>query len=427
MACYTINDFILNFMPTIRHFFDHVKKYGNRHKIVYTLALLMLFWCIYDGIITFITPIVITESGLSGTLMGIIVGTSSIAGALFDFIACRIFKSLFFRRVFLIMFGICLFYPLLLFRAKTFWIYIIAMALWGVYYDLKNFGIFDLVSRYTKHNEHSSSFGVVSVFVSLGYLLAPIIAGFMVGESVGWQPFVASWIFLLISAIFLLGLIVLTRYQKNDATVPTAEVCQRVNFLNEVGLWKRIGKIIFPVLILTLLLNFVDSFFWTVGPLLAESFSGTFGFAGFFMAAYSLPALLVGWFVGPITGKFGKKRAALTCLFIGSIILSTLFLFHNQMLLIGVIFMASIFISMAWPAINGAYADYISETIRMENEINGLEDFFTNIGYVIGPMIAGFLVDLLGNTETFSVLGGFVAICALILLFVTPKKIDIKL
>lgn len=414
-------------MPTIRHFFDHVKQYGTKHKIVYTLSLLMLFWCIYDGIITFITPLVITESGLSGTLMGIIVGTSSIAGALFDFVACRVFKNMFFRRVFLIMFAICALYPLLFFYAKSFWVYILAMAAWGVYYDLKNFGIFDLVSRYTRPEEHSSSFGVVQVFVSLGYLLAPIIAGFLIGETVGWQSFFVSWIFLAISAVFLLGLIMLTRGQKSQNNIQEGEVCQRVNFINEVGLWKKVGKIILPVLILTLLLNFADSFFWTVGPLLADSFEGMRGFAGLFMTAYSLPALLVGWFVGSITNKFGKKRTALVCLLVGSAVLSSLFLFKSPAIIMLVIFVSSFFTSMSWPAINGAYADYISETTRLENEINGLEDFFTNIGYVIGPMIAGVSVDLIGNEMTFSALGVFGVVSSIILLFVTPRKIEVKL
>jgi len=81
---------------------------------------------------------------------------------------------------------------------------------------------------------------------------------------------------------------------------------------------------------------------------------------------------------------------------------------------------------MSWPAINGAYADYINEAGRVENEINGLEDFFTNIGYVAGPMIAGFLVDLIGNTLTFSVLGVFGALSAVVLLVVTPKSFKIK-
>ncbi|KKQ26990.1 MAG: Blt protein [Candidatus Magasanikbacteria bacterium GW2011_GWC2_37_14] len=413
-------------MPTIRHFLTHVKKYGNNHKIIYTLSLMMLFWCIYDGIITFITPIYIVQSGMSGTLMGIIVGTSSIAGALFDFIACRIFKNMFFRRVFLIMFGICLFYPLYLYEAKSFWAFIIGMAVWGVYYDLKNFGIFDIVGRFTKPAEHSSSFGVIQVFVNLGYLLSPIIAGFIVGEMVDWKPFFVSWIFLLVSGIFLIMLFFLTRQQKNSVPMACNENCKRINFLNEIHLWKKIGHLILPVLLLTLLLNLIDAFFWTVGPILAESFEGMHQFAGFFMTAYSLPTLLVGWFVGSITTKYGKKKTAMLSLLIGSLILSSLYFFQGPLQIIGVIFLASIFISLSWPAINGVYADYISETEKLENEINGLEDFFTNVGYVIGPMIAGILVDLIGNTLTFSVLGIFVAVCAFVLLLVTPKKIQIK-
>ena len=413
-------------MPTIKHFIDHLQQYGNKHKNLYLLALMLLFWAIYDGIITFVSPLIITESGLSGTMMGIIIGTSSISGALFDFIACRLFKSMIFRRMFLFMFILCFFYPLLLFKATTFWLYLIAMAIWGIYYDLKNFGEFDFVGRHIFPAEHSSSFGVLHVFMSLGYLLAPIIAGFTIGEMVSWEPFMASLIFLGISAVFFVCLLLLT--EKKTVKRKEKKVgIRKISITKEIDLWKKIGRIILPVLILTLLLNFIDAFFWTIGPLLAESFEGINGFAGFFMTAYSLPILFIGWFIGSITSKFGKKRTAFTSLFLGSIMLMTLFMFNQPLPTILIIFLSSIFISMAWPAINGAYADYISETAKAEKEIEGLEDFFTNLGYVAGPILAGFLFDLLGGAAAFSVLGIFGAITAVVLMIITPKRITIKI
>lgn len=412
-------------MPTIKHFIDHARQYGNKHKTLYVLALMVLFWATYDGIVTFIAPLIMTEGGLSGTQMGIIIGTSSISGAFFDFIACRIFKNMFFRRMFLIMFVLCFFYPLLLFQAHTFLIYLIAMTIWGVYYDLKNFGEFDFVARHMTPVEHSSGFGVLQVFTSLGYLLAPILAGLTIGEMIGWKPFLVSWIFLIISLIFFICLLVLTRHSKNEMTSPNM-ACRRINFFYEVTLWKKIGKTILPVLILTLLLNFIDAFFWTIGPLLAESFKDMRQFSGFFMTAYSLPILFVGWFVGSITAKYGKKKTAFTSLLIGSTLLTTLFLFKHFLPTIGIVFLSSIFISLAWPAINGAYADYIDETKNAEKEIEGLEDFFTNLGYIIGPILAGSLFDLIGSSAAFSTLGLFGAISAVVLLIITPKHIRIK-
>jgi len=174
------------------------------------------------------------------------------------------------------------------------------------------------------------------------------------------------------------------------------------------------------------MLNFIDSFFWTVGPIFAESLSSMKEFSGFFMTAYSLPALLVGWIVGALTKQFGKKRTAFTALLLGSLFLAATFFINQAIFLILNIFIASMFISMSWPSINGAYADYISETPNVEKEITGLEDFFTNLGYVIGPMLAGVIADRLGNSGAFSVLGITGAITAIILLIITPRKINVK-
>ncbi len=94
-----------------------------------------------------------TEHGFSKTYMGFIVGSSSIFGALFDIAAIKILPSMQYRRVFMMMFAVCLIYPFVLFGAKTISIYILAMALWGIYYDLKNFGLFDFIAQNTSH-EH---------------------------------------------------------------------------------------------------------------------------------------------------------------------------------------------------------------------------------------------------------------------------------
>ncbi len=127
-------------MPTLSHLTEYFKKHGDRRAELYLFSMMMLFWALFDGLVSYVTPIIITEGGLSKTMMGIIIGSSSVAGAVFDFVMCKIFKNTFYRRVFFVMFAICFLHPLLLMQAKTFAIYLVAMALWGVYYDLRNFG-----------------------------------------------------------------------------------------------------------------------------------------------------------------------------------------------------------------------------------------------------------------------------------------------
>ena len=105
-------------MQTFKHLIIHIKKYGNSHQPLYALFFMILFWAIFDAILAYVAPLIITDAGLSKTMMGLILGSSSIAGAIFDIIACKIFKNVSFRRMFLVMFAICFIYPLILFSAK---------------------------------------------------------------------------------------------------------------------------------------------------------------------------------------------------------------------------------------------------------------------------------------------------------------------
>ncbi len=409
-------------MRDLRHLMLHVKTYGRRHQALYLLSLVLLFWAVFDGITSYITPLVLTQGGLSKTMMGLIYASSSVFGAGFDFLMCKIFKNSYYRRVFLGMFAVCGLYLLSLATAKTIWLFLLAMAFWGIYYDLKTFGSFDFVARFTKVNEHGSSFGVLSVFTAGGYLIAPIIAGLVIGKTVGHTPFIVAGLFLLLAFFILVGLMSRESNYVQEKIDSQYRFC---GFLYEIKLWRRLDKVLLPVLVMTMVLNIVDAFFWTIGPILAESFTSMHQFAGLFMAAYELPALLIGWFVGSVTRKFGKKQTAFITLLAASLFLVMLGYLRSPILMILTVFVSSLLMSFSWPALRSAFADYVSEAGKYEKEIEGLEDLYTNVGYVIGPAAAGFLADWLGNAQTFSVIGVVGVLTALYLLKITPKHIDV--
>lgn len=412
-------------MSTFKHLINHVQQYGSKHRILYLMVMIIMFWAVFDGIVTYVAPLIITERGISRTVMGLIIGFSSIAGAVFDLIMCWLFKHAKHRRILLIMFAVCLIYPLLLWQAQTVSIFLLAMMLWGVYYDLHNIANLEFVGRHIEKEEHSSSFGLIQVFQAFGYFLAPILAGLVIGTVVGWKPFALAWVFLLIAIIFFAVFSIFARKER-EVDLAIAERLHPRNFLLELSLWHRIGLVIAPVLALTCLLNIVDSFFWTVGPLLAESFSKYHQLAGFFMAAFTLPPLIVGWSVGSMTARYGKKRTAFLAFLLGSLCLVPLAFFQDPIVLISIVFVSSFFISFAWPSINGVYADYISESANLRREIETIEDFSLNLGYIIGPITAGILADAVGNAGAFSALGIVGVIAALILLKITPRRIRIS-
>ena len=409
-------------MKDFRHLVLHIRRYGKQHQALYFLGLMILFWSIFDGMTTYVTPLVMTEAGMSKTLMGLIIGSSSVFGAIFDFLMCKIFKHGHFRQIFILMFGLCFGYIGALYLAKGVGLFLLAMGLWGVYYDLKNFGSYDFVSRFVKAEEHSSSFGLLQVFQAIGYLLAPLFAGMLIQKTVGGMPFIFSAVFLGVAGLFLLRLFA----EEKKGPQEKIKICSPYKgFVHEIKRWRKLDKILLPVLLMIMVLNIMDGFFWTIGPLLAESFANYHQMAGLFMSAYTLPTLLVGWWVGGVTKKFGKKRTSFISLLLGSLVLSLINFVKHPLGVIGIVFTASLAFSLAWPALKAAFADYIKETGKYEKEIEGLEDFYTNLGFIIGPILSGFLADRVGNQMTFSLLGLLGVLLALVLIKITPRKINV--
>ena len=374
---------------------------NGKGGIVYVFGALLLFFALYDGIISYLLPLVVTEHAISKTMLGMIFATAAVSGAFFDFAIYRIFKNAFYRRLFFAMFAAAAAYIFIIWSAELILLYFAAMAIWGFYYDLKSFGTLDFVSRYSEKKEISGNFGIIQSFQAVGYLLAPLIAGFLIIDIVDWQPFAAAVVFLVISALFFALLLVKAHGMKQH--IPQHEKPRR-GFAGELAGWKRAGSAMLPILFLGAFATVIDSFFMAIGPLLAESMPIE-PFDGIFMFAYYLPPLFMGGLVGLVASRFGEKNTALFGLLIGAALLSLISFFSSPLAVVFIVFASACFTSMLLPIVQGTYARLIRKSPSQKKEIQELGDFASNFGYIIGPVAAGMIADALGNAAAFSVLG----------------------
>ncbi len=387
-----------------RHLRAHLPKFSS-DRMLLMVGLMVFFFVIFDGVLMYLAPIVITGAGISESLMGLIIGSSSIAGFAFDFVLTRTVREAHYRQMFLLMFLLGALYPLFLFGGTTVTFYLVAMAVWGFYYDFYNMGTLDFVERTADPTHHASDFGSLRAFEGTGYLLAPFIGSLLLLRfQPGPRMLLALAVPLVISFLFYLVLVLRPVVEKNAPS--GTERRDATGFLTEMGLWRTIGAILLPALALTLTINMIDSAIWTFGPIFSEELGKASGMpGGVFMIAYALPPILVGWIIGLVTRKFRTKSVTIASVGVGSVILVSLGMTQFPAALIALIFAASFFLAIGWPTINAVYAEYIERIPGYRKETETLQDMFTNFGDTAGPILGGYMAQYLGSAHTFVALG----------------------
>ena len=386
---------------------------------------MIFFFVIFDGIIMYVSPIVMQKSGISLSMIGIIIGLSSVAGMAFDIILVRLLEKITFKKIFFYMFLTAFTVPFLLFGFNTITMYFLAMAAWGLYYNLYDIGTLDFIGLTTSTKNHTGSFGILRVFQNLGYLIAPAFASFTL-LIIGNSHIFPWWIYGLFLAAFICY-IFLFFSKMPTRNIIIAEHKTVLSIFTEIKTWSKIGKLLLPILFLTLAINLIDDAIWVIGPLFSESLKNTDKFGAAFMIAYTLPPLLVGWFVGRFATRFGKKKIALPAFLFGSLLLIGIGMTNSTTLLLVIIFCISFCFAFVWPTIGAAYADDITDTSTYHESIETIDDLFTNVGDTVGPMLAGFSAQFLGIPHTFIVLGIFGTITALALFRYAPKNLVVPI
>ncbi len=394
----------------------------NRIFILFGLS--TFFIAIADSIMSYFVPIVITEVGFTNTEMGLLYASSSIFGAIFDFILSKTLKSTNYKRMYLYTILLGIVFPLLLFTNSIFWFYLMAMMIWGLYYNIWNFGYYDFVAREQKTGSHASSFGFLSMFNDLGYVIGPLIAAQFVLREGSLFPIVTPIFGFFLGMLFLIGIYLIQKKARKKNKLISDENGRNVTFLKEAGLWLKIGRHMWPVLLLGTFLSITEAVYWTVTPLLEDVSTNLAHFGGIIMAASLAPSLFINWSVGVFTSKFGQKYTAYVSFLLSNLILLTVGFVSDPYIIIILIFLSSLFEALAFPAIAGAVADYLKESKSFDNEILSVKDFFGNVGYIIGPIFAGIMLDEIGSLMIFTYFAAIGLFVSLILIFFSPKSID---
>ena len=388
-------------------------------KIV-SLSLIVFFIFLADAVLSAWVPGLVEDSFSSPVVMGFILSFSSIIGLGADLILPQILKGINFKFLLIMAIILSVVFSLTLISA-TFLpyviIFLIAMAVWGIYYEVVGFANHQFVADTVPIRMHASTWAFVGVFKNLAYFLGPLIAGFLISYNLRMPAY-----FALIFALFAFLILMLA---KKHHERPVSIAIDKISFTCELEHWGILFEKVWPIVVVSIFLGIIDAVFWTVGAVYTEKMGEINFWAKWFLPMYALPSLFVGLVIAKKGIVSGKKKMALRFFLISGIFLALMSFYNSVFWQLLVVFCSSLALAIAYPLVDGVYSDIIERMGRQRKHMIGLCNSTTSVSYIVGPILAGCIDSLVGSIMTFVYLGYAVIIVALILLATTPKKLKL--
>jgi MFS family permease len=387
---------------------------------VISLSLTLFFVMTADAIISYWVPNLLETSLKSSALMGIIVGFQSIVGFGADLIFPQLLRLTSVKRfVLLAIFSSIITSLLLLFSATRplIIIFLLAMAIWGVYYEFLNFASQQFVADMVPINMRPGAWGVLGVFKNLAYFIGPMLGAWLILSSEKFPSFMA----LFLAGVALLILIVSGKTHERPMEIDIKEV----NIVAELNHWTTLFTRVWPMIVLSLFLGFIDATFWVTGAIWTQHLAQENFWGSFFLPLYALPSLFMGFVVAKWGIYTGKKKIAEIFLLAAGIFLAALGISSQIFWQLLMVFLSSSMLAIVYPFGDGVYSDLIARLGRERKHMIGLTSSVVNISYIIWPIVLGFAATRISEEMIFSYMGILTIIISIILLFVTPRKLKL--
>lgn len=388
-------------------------------KVIF-FSLILFFVFFSDALLSFWAPNLMQQKLGSPALMGAVLGFSSLVGLLADLVLPQIIKGISVKKLLTlaIVLGI-VFSSLLLvgLSLSTILIFLVSMAVWGMYYEFLIFGSQQFVAGTVPLVSHAGAWAIIGVFRNLAYFLGPLMAA--------WLAIKGEW-YIGLTAIVLATLALgLNFLGKKTHEIKTEIDLRHINIFGEAKRWKVLFARIWPVIIISLVMGLIDATFWSTGAVFSEKLSRQNFWGGWFLPLYQLPSLFIGFIVAKWGIYKGKKKLSELFLLLSGIVLTFLGLREEIIWLLSLVFISSALLAVFYPLIEGVYSDIVGRMGREKRHLIGFSSAAVSVAYIIGPVLSGFITSRVGERMTFSYLGAFIVAVAIILLLTTPKKLKL--
>lgn len=400
----------------------HRTKLDNLPIVTPLLKFAFLYFFIKfgDGIMSYIIPIHIDNQVQNTFLMGIIISASSFFGIFFDFwidkyLWDKTYK--FFVKATLIA---ALGFPLtMIFFPKHILAILFAMILWSAYYEFVGYSSYNFIHKFLHKDMHTFAWAMLNAFGAVAYLVAPFLAGYLIDKG-DLVPFYGALVAFFVAIIMYKLMLPVKREQHKP--INNVEQSHR-NVKKEFEILGILLKRVWPLAIYGIALEMIDTFFWTIGPLFSEELRTQSYIGGFLLSAYSFPVIFASLITNRANISHGKKRISFITAFAAGALLTMIAIVKNVWVLVGGVLLMSTIYSISMILFYAVIEDYIARLNKFGNDMITLNQMSTNVGYVIGPVFAGFIASKIGNQLSFLIVGLFLMLVSILCIALVPKKV----
>jgi MFS family permease len=384
------------------------------------LSIMLFFVYLGDGILSDWVPSFVQKSLASPLVMGVVISFSSVVGLGADLIFPQLLRGLKTRRVLMMAIG-----SSLVFCGVLFWsiawpliiLFLVAMAVWGLYYEFLGFGSQMFVSESVPAPSRSGVWAVMGAFKSLAYFIGPIVGSYLAiskGDNL---------VVVVATSCVILAYIMWRLMGRNKSEAVLEEPAEKINLVKEIKHWVVLFEHVWPVIMISLMMGIVDATYWTTGTVLSDNLAKETWWGGLFLPLYTLPMVFVGLVIAKWGVYKGKKKLAEIFMLISGILLMLLGVSNGVVMILMISLLVGTMLSFSWPLTDAVYSDIVCRMGGEGKHMVGLSGSTVSVAYIIGPIMAGAITQSVGEKNTFVVVGMVLAMVSVFLLVVTPKKL----
>ena len=383
-------------------------------------SLVVFLVSLHDGIISYISPVLVNNKFHDTFLVGLILSISPVFGVLFDFAVSKFFpkKSYKFFLFWMLIFAFIV--SLLLISLKnTLATFIVVMITWSVYYQFRNYSKYDFVNRFVHIRDNTEAWSTLTTFQSTAYLIGPILTIYLLNSGKNVPLYASLFVLSTALLIYFSSVQNLGKRHKQHNDNPDAR-----EFLKGLKVIHILAKRIWPLVLFSFALTLLDVSFWTTGVLYSERLKVTSGvIGGLIITIYCLPSLFTGLITTKIFDRLGKKKTSFVSGILAGLGLVVIGFSKNIFLTLGAVLFTATCADISFVLIFATFQDYVTRLDEGGTDLVGINQINQNLAYFLGPIILG-LVSRNGHLQnSFLLTGGILILSSIAAFMVVPRKI----